>query len=107
MKKINAVAGAVILAYTSGYANAGTYCNENVNSVILHNSGAVFFKTASTCSTNWCQIQWDTPEKTKSAYAMLLAAKLSDKKVFFYWPNLSACSQANANYASPESMELN
>jgi hypothetical protein len=85
-------------------SNAGVYCNENVSEVIVHANANVYFKTAQTCSGNWCQANWGT--SSKNAYAILLVAKTTGKRLQFYWPNLSACTQVNASLASPDSISL-
>jgi len=90
---------AVFAMYWSGYAHSGAYCSENITNVILHVNGNVYFTTDKTCPSNWCQINWGT--SSKSAYATLLAARVTAKPVSFYWPDLTDCTQINVVYASP------
>ena len=85
---------------------AGIECLESVASVIAHQNGNFYFQSSLGCQ-GWCQINWGSAEKNKGAYAMLLTAKASGKKMIFGWPALSSCSAAkNVIYSSPDYMYL-
>ena len=101
MKKIILAISAIAAISSSTSAFAGVECAENITQVILHANGQVYFKSDKTCTYNWCQVNWGTDEKNKSAYTLLLTAKVTAKPVAFWWENLSACTQSNVVYASP------
>ena len=77
---------------------------RDVASIILHNNGGVYFKTDKTCSPGsvWCIINYSDAKQIDRAYSALLAAQASMKKITFYWPNLSSCSDINNNGARPD-----
>lgn len=96
----------LILSIFSCAAFGGVYCTEEVTKVILHNDGSVYFKTADTCSDGWCQIAWNDSEQKNRSYSLLLAASTADKPITLYWGALNSCSERNATYASPASIQL-
>ncbi len=97
---------AALFMCISSATNAATHCTEAITRAILHAGGGIYFTSDKTCS-NWCQINWGTSEKNKNGYAMLLAAQTSARTITFYWPNVEACTEVNATYASPDYMMLN
>jgi hypothetical protein len=64
---------------------AGEYCwNDKVTQLILKHEG-VFFMTQKTCNS-WCQVDpsWGA-ERINQVYSMLLASKISDRNITFFW----------------------
>jgi hypothetical protein len=61
------------------------YCwSETVTSVILQ-GGTIYFTTNKTCPS-WCAVDpaWSGDQR-KEAYAMLMAARLAEKPLTFFW----------------------
>lgn len=87
-------------------ANAAAMCTEKITKTILHANGQVYFQTDQTCSANWCQINWGAPTNNKNGLAALLSAKLAERPLSFYWPNITSCDEKNVTYASPEYLEI-
>lgn len=85
-------------------AHGGVYCNESVTQVIVHQDGGVYFQTDQTCSDGWCKANWGAA--SRNAYAMLLTAKTTGRRLQMYWDALGACSQKNPALASPHSLNL-
>jgi hypothetical protein len=89
-----------VLSAVSPWASAVS-CTETVTAIVVHTNGNVYFTTSQTCTTGWCQIAFSTTDGNKQAYAMLLQAQALSKPLTFAWDNISACTSANALYASP------
>jgi len=89
-----------LLGAVSPWAGAVS-CTETVTAIVLHTNGYVYFTTSQTCVAGWCQLGFSTTDGNKQAYAMLLQAQALNKPLTFQWDNISACTSANALYASP------
>ena len=92
------------LALASGAAAAAD-CYETINNLIVHSNGNVYFKTDQSCTGAWCQLNWSATA-TKNGLATLMAAQAQGRKVLFTWPAITACTQQNATYASPDYIQL-
>lgn len=101
--RVNVVVG-LLAALLSLNAHGGVYCNEAVTQVIVHQDGGIYFQTDQTCSHGWCRANWGAA--SRNAYAMLLTAKTTGRRLQMYWDALGACSQKNPAGASPASMNL-
>lgn len=95
----------VLLMLAVNKSFAGIYCVENVDRVIVHSNGGVYFKTDKTCSGGWCQIDWADADRIDRAYSMLLTAKTTGTPLTFYWL-LESCDQINETYSSPGSVQM-
>jgi hypothetical protein len=102
---IHRIALVIMMSAVSPWASAVS-CTETVTAIVLHTNGNVYFTTSQTCTTAWCQIAFSTTDGNKQAYAMLLEAQALSKPLTFEWDNISACTSANAVYASPTVMVM-
>ena len=93
----------VLMIIFPSIASAGVDCSERVNHAILHQNGNVYFTTDKTCP-NWCQIKWTNDGDKDRAYSTLLAARVTQKNMTFYWASLNSCDDKNATYTSPSYM---
>jgi hypothetical protein len=87
-------------------AHGGEYCwNETIKSVIQTDGGGVFFTTDKSCPS-WCGANYANADAVKRAYALLLTASASGKKVTFYWPMVSSSCAVVPVYSQPENFML-
>lgn len=101
LRKRTLAAAATLLAATS-HAEAGAYCPQERLTSLIVQGDVIFFTTDKSCP-GWCQVDqsWSVEGK-KRAYATLLAAKISDRTVSFYWNELTSnCSGAVPTNAAP------
>lgn len=83
-------------------SSAAASCEEVITSLVMHSNGQVYFKTDKTCTVDWCHLNWGDTDRINRGYAMLLAARSTERPVSFYWAGLSNCSSTNPAYASPD-----
>lgn len=82
-------------------AAADVTCTENIETLIVHSDGNIFFTTNGTCKANWCELTWGSANLLNQAYAMMLASVTAGQPVTFDWPNIIDCSVQNVAEASP------
>jgi D-alanyl-D-alanine carboxypeptidase len=84
------------------------YCwNETVQYVVVHGDGNVYFTTNKSCPS-WCMVNntWSADQR-KQAYAMLLAARTSEKPLTFDWAEHStSCAGAVPVFSKPVAIIL-
>ena len=100
IRKLRHAAVGAALAVACSIAAASADCVETVTHVVVHSSGNVYFMTDQTCSANWCEVNWGAG--AKNGLAMLMTAQALGKKVEFQWPGITACTQPNVIFASPD-----
>lgn len=100
----------IAFVFVSPLAFSGEYCwNDKVKQLVLKGE-SVYFTTEKSCH-GWCKLDPNWSEERKNqAYSMLLAAKVSDLKVTFFWPahdKGSPCQNVVETYSSPTVVMLN
>ena len=88
------------------HAQAGAWCSETVEDIIIHKNGNVYFTTNKTCSDHWCSLAGDEANKNRGLTTML-TAQTAEHEITFHWRGIDSCNENNASYATPEYFTLN
>ena len=88
------------------HVQAGTWCSETVEDIIIHKDGNVYFTTDKTCNNNWCLIPGDETNKNRGLTTML-TAQMAEHSITFHWRGIDSCNESNTSYATPEYFTLN
>lgn len=89
------------LAISSIQVFAAADCKEQIEDLVIHNNGNIYFSTNLTCP-HWCQLDMGGEKQTDRAYSMLLAARVKGEGLMFRWNSaITSCSQDNPRYTKP------